>query len=295
MNKLLLMASLIGACFLACKKDSNPPKEEEETTTPTRDSVIVTKARFWASADTTLKYAVDSIVYQQDGLTIDKIITLDTSGNTVTNTFSYNTKGKITTYKMRSEGNRVYNRDYFFYYNNDETRIDSFMITDFLNVETTYGALTYNAKQQLTWLSSYHLYQGSKAQYYIAGYDRNAGGYIDSVKLAYGDDGIIFQRLSLNAPTAADSIVAFPPAIALWMGTRTAVDFLSFVRNTLMSQQFFLPGENILRSGAIKGSQGTAAVNIKYTGAMNLFSSETNYGGINSSYTLQLQYKLQSY
>lgn len=305
MNAMKFIAPLFGALILfSCKKDNDTAKNDDgkdSVVTPvTHDSLIVTKTRFWnSSVDTASSTpAIDSIIYLKDSITIDKIITTFSNADAITSSYTYNTKGKITQVKVRNEGisTGLYNWDYNFYYNTDGTQIDSFQMIFITNKDTTTGYLTYNDKHQLTTMDTYFTQDGATTPWMTTQYNRNTGGYIDTIKQNWL--GAPNQVIVLNAPVAADSSLQFQPALKWWMGTRISAYPLAASTVTLMTQQFFMD-ENILRSGIVLKNGTPSNLTIKHavdaSGAMNFFSVGTAGGNVYTNYTLTLQNEHKTY
>jgi hypothetical protein len=302
--KKLVASFCLSLILFSCKKDNNTPdKNEDKDTVVTpipHDSLIVTKSRFWNYPDTAaLPPSIDSVVYLEDGITVDKIITKIGTNGTVTSSYTYNNKGKITKVQVRNEGPMVtqFNWDYNFYYNNAGTQVDSFQMNHMANEDTTRGYLSYNEKQQLTGMVTYFTQGGSTMQYINTEYIRNAAGYIDTIKQRYQDNEPN-RVIVLNAPVAADSALKFQPAIRWWLGTRMSNYPFSNIKITLMSQQFYIADENILRSGTLTENGSTTALNIKYTldnkGAINFFKLDVTDDPTNV-YTMTFENEQKAY
>lgn len=287
MNFKTLLATLCAALiFFSCKKDKNNPGNDQ----PPRDTVIATKSSYWYMIDPNQYQEEDSIIYLADSITIGKIITKKNNGVTAINTFSYNTKGKL----KKSVISMTYvtgieDTEYNLYYNSNDTRIDSYRV-DRTNSSPQIGMLTYNANQQLTQISVFGITdRNTRASLYTAQYIRNQAGYIDTIKVGFANSDPIMTYI-LDAPSTADNAIKLQPAVSFWLATRFNVFMIELFSNTMLTHNFFIEDEKVLRSGRIIIGGNTYPMEITHTvdakGAMDTLSINSDTGG---KYKLQLQ------
>lgn len=305
MKSLKILAPILGAlCFFACKKDNDTPAKSGDKDTvvvpaPIPDTFILNKVVYWNSNDTTKNPYTDSIIYLGDGKTIDKIVYTHPYYNGATVAFSYNANGTFSHVQIKGEDQpdilTNYNMDYYFYYSNNSTQLDSMLLFEHVWGDTICIIPTYNEQHKLSQLTTSYYDEGIRYNYMVANYERNAAGYIENIAVGrYGaNPGISYK---LNAPVAADTAIKLPQGVLFWMGARVNANVLHSNRNSLTSQQFFLNDENIIRSGTITYQGATTPMTATHTvdtnGTLNFLSFESTHDlSSPGSYTIKLQSK----